>query len=211
MSYQRTASARSARAACVNSSRATYRDRRSSSASMSSQGTASRRSASKVASRRSSSASCAGVNRTSAAERLSQSSPMRSSRSFGVRRLMSSVAIVPNPFGPFANEITILKGPSRPISLSSRPMGRRRQPGTDRFLAIGSATLLRIRPFRAASGDRPLTLGLRLEGHPKRKMVPRKGLEPSRPLSHWHLKPARLPIPPPGHAVWGTEAVTTVR
>lgn len=43
------------------------------------------------------------------------------------------------------------------------------------------------------------------------QMVPRKGLEPSRPLSHWHLKPARLPIPPPGHAVWGTEAVTTVR
>ena len=30
-------------------------------------------------------------------------------------------------------------------------------------------------------------------------LVPRKGLEPSRPLSHWHLKPARLPIPPPGH------------
>src|ERR1700676_2214977 len=30
------------------------------------------------------------------------------------------------------------------------------------------------------------------------KLVPRKGLEPSRPLSHWHLKPARLPIPPPG-------------
>ena len=30
-------------------------------------------------------------------------------------------------------------------------------------------------------------------------VVPRKGLEPSRPLSHWHLKPARLPIPPPGH------------
>ena len=28
--------------------------------------------------------------------------------------------------------------------------------------------------------------------------MPRKGLEPSRPLSHWHLKPARLPIPPPG-------------
>lgn len=42
-------------------------------------------------------------------------------------------------------------------------------------------------------------------------VVPRKGLEPSRPLSHWHLKPARLPIPPPGHAGWGTEAVTTVR
>ncbi len=32
------------------------------------------------------------------------------------------------------------------------------------------------------------------QGH----LVPRKGLEPSRPLSHWHLKPARLPIPPPG-------------
>src|ERR1700712_2547244 len=30
------------------------------------------------------------------------------------------------------------------------------------------------------------------------QVVPRKGLEPSRPLSHWHLKPARLPIPPPG-------------
>src|SRR4051794_9236665 len=33
---------------------------------------------------------------------------------------------------------------------------------------------------------------------PRQRMVPRKGLEPSRPLSHWHLKPARLPIPPPG-------------
>ena len=32
----------------------------------------------------------------------------------------------------------------------------------------------------------------------KKGVVPRKGLEPSRPLSHWHLKPARLPIPPPG-------------
>src|ERR1700751_2490778 len=31
-------------------------------------------------------------------------------------------------------------------------------------------------------------------------MVPRKGLEPSRLLGHWHLKPARLPIPPPGPA-----------
>src|SRR3954463_2646130 len=29
-------------------------------------------------------------------------------------------------------------------------------------------------------------------------MVPKRGLEPPRPLSHWHLKPARLPIPPPG-------------
>src|SRR5688572_28083031 len=29
-------------------------------------------------------------------------------------------------------------------------------------------------------------------------MVPKRGLEPQRPLSHWYLKPARLPIPPPG-------------
>ena len=31
-------------------------------------------------------------------------------------------------------------------------------------------------------------------------MVPRRGLEPPRPCGHWHLKPARLPIPPPGHS-----------
>lgn len=30
-------------------------------------------------------------------------------------------------------------------------------------------------------------------------MVPRKGLEPSRDFSHYPLKVARLPIPPPGH------------
>ena len=30
-------------------------------------------------------------------------------------------------------------------------------------------------------------------------MVPRRGLEPPRPCGHWHLKPARLPIPPSGH------------
>src|SRR6056297_1580084 len=30
-------------------------------------------------------------------------------------------------------------------------------------------------------------------------MVPRRGLEPPRPNGHWHLKPARLPIPPPRH------------
>ena len=40
----------------------------------------------------------------------------------------------------------------------------------------------------------------------RRSVVPRKGLEPSRPLSHWHLKPARLPIPPPGHAAWACGA-----
>ena len=28
-------------------------------------------------------------------------------------------------------------------------------------------------------------------------MVPRRGLEPPRGCPHWHLKPARLPIPPP--------------
>ena len=32
------------------------------------------------------------------------------------------------------------------------------------------------------------------------KVVPRRGLEPPRLLHHWHLKPARLPIPPPGPA-----------
>lgn len=31
--------------------------------------------------------------------------------------------------------------------------------------------------------------------------VPRGGLEPPRPCEHWHLKPARLPIPPPGQVV----------
>ena len=29
--------------------------------------------------------------------------------------------------------------------------------------------------------------------------MPRRGLEPPRYHYHWHLKPARLPIPPPGH------------
>ena len=31
-------------------------------------------------------------------------------------------------------------------------------------------------------------------------MVPRRRLELPRPCGHWHLKPARLPIPPPGQA-----------
>ncbi len=30
-------------------------------------------------------------------------------------------------------------------------------------------------------------------------LVPRAGLEPAHHCWHWHLKPARLPIPPPGH------------
>ncbi len=33
------------------------------------------------------------------------------------------------------------------------------------------------------------------------RMVPRRGLEPPRGCPHWHLKPARLPIPPPRHEV----------
>ena len=32
-------------------------------------------------------------------------------------------------------------------------------------------------------------------------VVPRRRLELPRPNGHWHLKPARLPIPPPGHVV----------
>src|SRR6201746_1396465 len=44
-----------------------------------------------------------------------------------------------------------------------------------------------------------------------RAVVPRKGLEPSRPLSHWHLKPARLPIPPPGPRLLARAPVTTDR
>ena len=34
----------------------------------------------------------------------------------------------------------------------------------------------------------------------KMAMVPRRRLELPRPNGHWHLKPARLPIPPPGLA-----------
>ncbi len=30
-------------------------------------------------------------------------------------------------------------------------------------------------------------------------VLPRRGLEPPRGFPHWHLKPARLPIPPPRH------------
>ncbi len=33
----------------------------------------------------------------------------------------------------------------------------------------------------------------------EKAMVPRRGFEPPRGCPHWHLKPARLPIPPPGH------------
>ena len=43
--------------------------------------------------------------------------------------------------------------------------------------------------------------GLRFSAVADRKhevMVPRRRLELPRPCGHWHLKPARLPIPPPG-------------
>ena len=34
------------------------------------------------------------------------------------------------------------------------------------------------------------------------RMVPRTGVEPARPWGHWHLKPARLPIPPPRRIIY---------
>jgi hypothetical protein len=92
-SYHVTASARSALAAAVKRTCAIHCARPSSSRSICSHGTAVLLSASNVAMRRASSASCAGVNRTSSAARLSQSSPIRSSLSRGVNRVMSSVVI----------------------------------------------------------------------------------------------------------------------
>ena len=35
------------------------------------------------------------------------------------------------------------------------------------------------------------------------ELVPRRRLELPWPCGHWHLKPARLPIPPPGHVFIG--------
>ena len=56
--------------------------------------------------------------------------------------------------------------------------------------------------FDVASGscvpDRDRSVRISAKSWAWAQVVPRKGLEPSRPLSHWHLKPARLPIPPPG-------------
>ena len=40
-------------------------------------------------------------------------------------------------------------------------------------------------------------------------MVPRRRLELPRPCGHWHLKPARLPIPPPGPR--GVDAASPTR
>ena len=63
---------------------------------------------------------------------------------------------------------------------------------------IGSATSYRS-ICKQASGEVRVAGAKSMTAGTARPMVPRKGLEPSRPLSHWHLKPARLPIPPPGH------------
>src|SRR3569623_3242973 len=52
-------------------------------------------------------------------------------------------------------------------------------------------------PWRRRNGP-PGKRRTALEARNIQRMVPRKGLEPSRPFGHWHLKPARLPIPPPG-------------
>ena len=38
-------------------------------------------------------------------------------------------------------------------------------------------------------------------------VVPRKGLEPSRPCGHCDLNAARLPIPPSGHGVGALDTV----
>ena len=67
------------------------------------------------------------------------------------------------------------------------------------YLGAGKTTLLnRIlteeHGQRIAVTARPKPCGL--------FMVPRRGLEPPRPLGHWYLKPARLPIPPSGHWSW---------
>ena len=39
----------------------------------------------------------------------------------------------------------------------------------------------------------------------KQMVVPRRRLELPRPCGHWHLKPARLPIPPPGQIRYGNQ------
>ena len=54
--------------------------------------------------------------------------------------------------------------------------------------------------FRTALTSSPFALLSDLRSE-EGKMVPRRGLEPPRPCGHWHLKPARLPIPPPGRPV----------
>ncbi len=35
------------------------------------------------------------------------------------------------------------------------------------------------------------------------QVVAGEGLEPSRPCGQWILSPSRLPIPPPGHQLYG--------
>ena len=45
----------------------------------------------------------------------------------------------------------------------------------------------------------------------RKTMVPKEGLEPSRPFGHRHLKPARLPISPPGQVYGAAPAVAFYR
>ena len=41
------------------------------------------------------------------------------------------------------------------------------------------------------------------------RLVPRAGVEPARHCCHWCLRPARLPIPPPGHGMECTKIKKT--
>ena len=62
---------------------------------------------------------------------------------------------------------------------------------------------------RKWSQDQPNhLLSLRFLGNSRCDVVPRRGLEPPLPCENWHLKPARLPIPPSGrnHIVWAEYA-----
>src|SRR5690606_25596766 len=72
------------------------------------------------------------------------------------------------------------RGVLRSAPRSARP---RRAPPDDRAGSGGTA----------AGGARGVAGG----GREPRPVVPRRGLEPPRGFPHWHLKPARLPVPPP--------------
>ena len=68
------------------------------------------------------------------------------------------------------------------------------------------------KPRQCAAPNRADRRGSGLDGCAEIPMrglavVPRRGLEPPRPLSHWYLKPARLPIPPPGHRCVGPRCI----
>src|SRR6201991_5035066 len=81
----------------------------------------------------------------------------------------------------------------------NNPMQSRVEPGSRTCAAAGAGQPRTDAPRRAgleAAGAKRIRM--QLNHGLWHRMVPRKGLEPSRPLSHWHLKPARLPIPPTG-------------